>query len=176
MNAAGYSAKAHPVGMHRPVENGTPYAQRHPVGWGVKNLGSLFKKLRSDFVVNVLRTTQFICRIRSIDMFSLREIRIIARRAFISIENEPPRYAIARRAFTNGNDAKRTPSLRSAAKQSRNRHEIPHSVRNDGARGLGKKGVERRRSRRSTPPSLSSGAPVISSEARNLIRKICVIL
>jgi len=24
-------------------------------GWGVKNLGSLFKKLRSDFVVNVLR-------------------------------------------------------------------------------------------------------------------------
>jgi len=31
MNAAGYSAKAHPVGMQRSVENGTPYAQRHPV-------------------------------------------------------------------------------------------------------------------------------------------------
>ena len=52
--------------------------------------------------VDVLRTTQFICRIRSIDIVSLRENHVIDRRAFISIEKEPPRYAIVRRVFTNG--------------------------------------------------------------------------
>ena len=49
--------------------------------------------------VNVLRTTQYIHRIRSIDIISLWEIFVITHRAFISIENETPPYAIARRAF-----------------------------------------------------------------------------
>jgi len=35
----------------------------------------------------------------------------------------------------------RIPSLRSKAKQSTNRHEIPHSVRNDAPHGTGKKAV-----------------------------------
>ena len=51
------------------------------------------------FTVDVLRTKQYIHRIRSIDIISLWEIPAIARRAFISIENEMPPYAIARRAF-----------------------------------------------------------------------------
>ena len=59
----------------------------------------IIKNLRSDFVVNVLRTTQFIRHIRSIDIFSLREILAITRRAFISIENEPSQHAIAHRAY-----------------------------------------------------------------------------
>ena len=67
---------------------------------GCKKLGTLLKYLRSDFGVNVLRTTQYIHRIRSIDIFSLWEIPAIAHRAFISIENGPPPYAIAHRAST----------------------------------------------------------------------------
>ena len=47
--------------------------------------------------VDVLRTKQFICRIHSIDIVSLREIPAIVRRAFISIETGTPVYAIARR-------------------------------------------------------------------------------
>ena len=46
---------------------------------GCKKLGGLLKNLRSDFVVNVLRTTQYFHRIRSIDIISLREIPAIAR-------------------------------------------------------------------------------------------------
>ena len=65
---------------------------------GCKKLEVNIKKTRSDFVVNVLRTTQFIHRIHSIDIVSLREITAIARRAFMSIENEPPPHTIARRA------------------------------------------------------------------------------
>ena len=67
-----------------------------------KNWRLLLNILRPDFVVNVLRTTQFIRRIRSIDIISLREIPAIARRAFISIENELlPREipVIVRKAF-----------------------------------------------------------------------------
>ena len=71
-----------------------------PLCWGVRNQGGIIKILRSGFIVNVLRTTPFIRRICSIDIVSLREISAIARRAFISIENVPPRYAIARRAYT----------------------------------------------------------------------------
>jgi len=41
---------------------------------------------RSDFVINVLRTKQYIHRIRSIDIISLREIPAIACRVCISIE------------------------------------------------------------------------------------------
>ena len=66
---------------------------------GCKKLWVLLKYLRSDFVVNVLRTKQYIHRIRSIDIISLWEISDIARRAFISIENETPPSALARRAF-----------------------------------------------------------------------------
>ena len=54
---------------------------------GCKKLWALLKYLRSDFVVNVLRTKQYIHRIRSIDFISLREIAAIACMAFISIEN-----------------------------------------------------------------------------------------
>ena len=66
---------------------------------GCKKLWALLKYLRSDFVVNALRTKQYIHRIRSIDIISLWEISDIARRAFISIENETPPSALARRAF-----------------------------------------------------------------------------
>ena len=51
---------------------------------GCKKLWALFKYLRSDFVVNVLRTKQYIHRIRSIDIISRWEISAIARMAFIN--------------------------------------------------------------------------------------------
>ena len=65
---------------------------------GCKKLEDVIKNLRSNFIVKVLRTTQFIRRIRAIDIVSIWEIPAIACRAFISIENEPPQYAIARSA------------------------------------------------------------------------------
>ena len=39
---------------------------------GSKKLKVIIKNFRTDFVVNVLRTTQFIRRIRSIDIVSLQ--------------------------------------------------------------------------------------------------------
>jgi hypothetical protein len=66
---------------------------------GCKKLHVIIKNLRSDFVVNVLRTTQYIHRIHSIDIVSLWEIPAIACKAFISIENEPPQNNIACKAF-----------------------------------------------------------------------------
>ena len=39
----------------------------YTAGWGVKKFWALLKYLRSDFVVNVLRTKQYLHRIRSID-------------------------------------------------------------------------------------------------------------
>ena len=50
------------------------------------------------FTVDVLRTKQYIHRIRSIDIVSRWEIPAITRRVFISIENETPPSIIARRA------------------------------------------------------------------------------
>ena len=75
------------------------YTNKKNTPGGCKKSEVLLKNLRSDFVVNVLRTKQYTHRIRSIDIISLWEIFAIARRAFISIENWTQPYAIARRAF-----------------------------------------------------------------------------